>query len=467
MNESLIFKTVCENNFAFYCKQFLKILEPETTFIWNWHLDAICNHCMKVYSGEIDKLDINVPPRTLKSVIVNILFPTWVWTKKPSHKFLCASRSYDLSISFNIKRRDVITSDLYQALWKIKLREDRNTVDVFHNRYGGFMQSVSALGKITGSGADTLLSDDLLDAMDAFSKSKRDAVKLWYTSAFYNRAQNKQTVRRININQRLHMEDISSVLPDFGFKTLIFPMVKEKEDRSTVEFRDPREEGELLFPKRYGEREMLDDMKVLGAYGWSSQYQQRPTPIGGGIIKEEWLRFYDPQKESSFERKIVTADLTFKGGANSDYNCFACWGIRGDKKYLIDIVRGKWTYTKTKEMFIEFCKKHNPQKKYIEDKANGSALIDDLKRDMTMLFPWPLKGSKLVNANKVERLYFVQPEFELGNVYLPLNIDIIEIFKEELLGFTDNGSTTGNDDMVDTTTMALLELKKSKTFFSG
>lgn len=463
--EQYIFKEVCEYSFKFFCKQFLKVLEPETDFVWNWHLDAICNHCELAYKGVYPKLDINVPPRTLKSVIINVMFPCWVWTKRPSKKFLCASGSYDLALGFNIKRRDIITSELYQSLWRLELREDTNRMEFFANTKGGFMQAISALGKVTGKGGDFLLSDDLLDAKDSFSKAKRNDVRQWYGSAFYNRAQNKKNVVRININQRLHQQDISDLLLGLDFKTLILPMIKEEKDRSTVEFRDPRKVGEYLFPARYGEEEMKDDMKALGNYGWSSQYQQRPMPLGGGIIKEEWLRFYDGPTPSG--KMIITGDLSFKGNDTSDFNSLACWVAVGEKRYLIDMIRGKWTYSKTREMFIEFCKKHNASYKYIEDKANGSALLDDLKKEITGLRPWPAKGSNYAKSDKVERLYFVQPDFELGNVYLPKDMNIIDAYIQELTGFTENGSTTGNDDMVDTTTMALLELRKAKTFFAG
>lgn len=465
MSEKHIFKTVCENDFSFFSRQMLKVIEPETNFIWNWHLDVLCKACEDVYAGKYPKLDINMPPRMLKSLIVNVLFPTWVWTKNPSSKFLCASGTYDLAIGFNIKRRDLVTSDLYQSLWPLKLREDKNRTDSFSNSDGGAMEAVSALGKVTGKGGDYQISDDLLDAMESFSKTKRDAVRRWYTSAFYNRAQDKKTVKRININQRLHQQDISAELRDKGFERIVLEMVKTDQNDSTIQFNDPRQVGEFLFPERYGPKEMEDEKRTLGVYGWSSQYQQKPVPLGGGIIKREWLRFYD--EKPSCSRTIITADLAFKGEATSDYVSFMCWGVSGANKYLLDLVRGKWSYKTTKDMFLAFCEKNNAQYKYIEEKANGPALISDLKDEIKGLRAWPEEGSKFTHADKVQRLHFVQPDFELGQVYLPKDMAIMEEYIEELLGFTENGSTTGHDDMVDTTTMALLELRKAKTFFQS
>lgn len=467
MTEAQIFKEVCENDFAFFARQYLKIIEPETKFEWNWHLDTLCHYCERVYYGDIQNLDINIPPRQLKTLIVSILFPCWIWTKRPSFKWLCASRSYDLSIQLNSKRRQLIESQAYQAFWPIDFKDDGNTSTKFENHFNGFMQAVSAMGKVTGAGADGLLSDDLLDAMDAFSETRRKAVNSWYSNAYYNRAQDKKTVKRININQRLHKNDVSGHLAEHhNFERLVLPMVMTEKPLSTVDFKDPRAPGEFLHPSRYGEPEKADDYKSLGVYGWSAQMQQVPRPIGGGIIKEEWIRYHDGSIKD-FDKKIITGDLTFNGGPDSDYVSFQCWGKLGANKYLLDIVRGKWSYKVSKEMFKQFCIKNNAPIKYVENKANGPALISDLEKEITGLVAWPQKGSPYMTASKVQRLHLVSQEYEAGLVYFPKDIELVDLFKEELLSFTENGSSTGNDDMVDTSTMGLLELKKSNTFFAG
>lgn len=467
LSEADIFKGACENSFAFYVRQYLKVIEPETEFEWNWHMDVLCHYCERVYYGDYQNLDINIPPRMLKSLIISILFPCWVWTKEPSKKFLCSSRSYDLSTSFNIKRRSLIESEEHQKIWPIIIRDDINTTTKFANYSGGFMKSASALGKITGDGADFLISDDLIDAMDAMSSTKREATAAWFSNAWYNRVQSKRHSKRINVNQRTHMKDPSgNIREKHNFHRLIIPMVATETNDSTVDFVDPRKPGEFLFPNRYNQKDMEDEYKAIGVYGWSSQYQQSPKPIGGGIIKREWIRYYDviPDK---FQKRIITADLAFKGGSTSDFVCFQCWGVSEKKKYLIDIVRGKWSYLETKSMFVRFCEKNPSSAKYIEDKANGPALISDLSSQIASIHPWPPKGSSYMKADKVQRVYMVSQDFESGDVYLPKNIELVESFIDELTSFTEKGSTTGNDDMVDTSTMALIELRKTESFFVG
>lgn len=469
MNEKDIFKQVCENDFAFYVKHFLKVVEPETNFEWNWHIEVLCHNCEKVFYGEILNLDINIPPRSLKSLIVSVLFPTWIWTKVPSFKIMSASSSFALSNLLNMKRREIIESQEYQSLWPMGFKEDMNKINQFANEFNGFMRAVSVGGSVTGEGADLLLSDDLVDAKNAYSNVTREAANAWYSNVYHGRAQNKKTARRINIMQRLHPKDLSGHIAETypNFLKLIIPMQKTEKNLSTVDWHDPRQVGEFLHPQRYSIEEKEAEYGGLGIYGWSSQMQQNPVPVGGGIIKEEWIRYYDKLPDG-FSQKIISGDLTFKGSKTSDYVCFECWGKVDNFRYLIDIIRGKWSYLETKEHFKTFvAKNHGAGKKFIEDKANGPAMIDDLKSVIPGLEGWPRAKSKFVGMDKVQRLHFVSQDWENGLVLLPKDNPLVDLFVLELTSFTEKGSTTGNDDMVDTATMSLIELKQSNVFFAG
>lgn len=464
MDEKLIYKTVCENDLAFFLQQSFKIIYPEQTYEHNWHVDVLCKHLEAVHRGEIRNLDINIAPRTIKSLLINIVFPSWIWTKQPQKKIITASYAASLSIGFNIRRRALIKSDWYNSMWKRELKEDRDTTHMFENKYNGFMMSTSVGGSITGEGADYLISDDLIDVNDAFSKTSRESTRFWFENTFYNRLNDAKTGARINVNQRLHEQDISALIEDEfkDWEHLVIPMVKtENQIQTSLNWIDPRKVGDFMHPERFGIEEAKVHMN--NAYKWSSQYQQSPVPIGGGIVKDEWIRYYD-LLPNDFDAMIISADLTFKGNKNSDYVCFQCWGRKGVYKYLVDVVRGQWSYAMTKENFKIFLEKHPlAGKKYIEDKANGSALISDMSKDTQGIEAWPVKGSGISGTiDKVQRLYLVSSDFENGLVLLPRNDKLIELYVKELTSFTEKGSTTGNDDMVDTTTMALIELKPKK-----
>lgn len=460
MNEKQIFKTVCENDLAFFTRQAFKILEPETEYQHNWHVDVLANNLEAVHTGLIKNLDINIAPRTIKSLMVNIVYPCWVWTTDPSHKFISASYSDSLSVYFNIKRRELVKSDFFQSFWPIGIKEDIDTQRLIENKMNGFFLSTSVDGTVTGKGADTLISDDLISAQDAFSKTKREATHRWYSQSFYNRLQDKKTGRRINVNQRTHQDDVSGLIEKkYSFERLVIPMQKmEGQVENITRWKDPRAISEFMHPERYGDKEKEDEYEGLGVYGWSGQMQQSPSPLGGGIILDEWIRFYD-EVPASFDQKIIVADLAFKGGKSSDYVSYQCWGKLGIYYYLIDLIRGKWNYGQSKDNFKVFCLKHSDVSyKYVEDKANGPALISELKNEIRGIVAWPEK-SELKSLSKVQRVHMTSPLYQNGLVMLPKDIELSKVFVAELLGFTENGSTTGHDDMVDTSTMALIQLK--------
>lgn len=476
MTEEQVFKYLCEQKLSFFAKQAFKVIEPETVLEWEWYLDVYCDTLERVYRGELREVDFNVPPRTLKSKIISIIFPCWVWNKKPSKKFLSASSSFDLANKINIKRRELITSDFYRKYWPLTLKSDSNTIGRFDNVHNGFMQSVSAGGKVTGEGADYLLSDDLIDVKDAFSKVKREAVCEWYKNAFYNRAQNRTQVVRINVNQRTHPKDVSHTIKEnYNFQTLVIQMVKTNKVMGTIPYNDPRQEGDLLCPKRYTFQDLAADRKGMGIFGSGAQLQQDPKAPDGGIIKKEQLRWFRSAEKDYYDKQIITGDLNFGDGKNPDYVVFACWGRHNGQKYLIDMIRGRWDYAETKARFKAFCEKHpKALEKYIEAKANGPALVSDFRDEIIGIRSWPEKivdekgrekANPLASADKVQRVHLIQPEFAGGEVWFPEDLDIKTELEEELLGFSENGSGTGNDDMVDNITMGLIELKKSSSFF--
>lgn len=466
-DESLIYKYVCENDLSFFLRQAFKIVYPEQTYSHNWHVDVLCKHLEAVARGDIRNLDINIAPRTIKSLLINIVFPAWVWTKTPQKKIITASYAASLSIGFNIRRRSLIKSSWFQTFWPTKIKDDRDTTHFFENESNGFMMATSVGGSITGEGADILISDDLIDVNDAFSRASRDSTRFWYDNTFYNRLNNAKEGCRINVNQRLHEQDISALIKDKfakldGWESLVIPTVKtERQIQTSLNWIDPRKVGEYMHPERFGFNEA--QVHMTNTYKWSSQYQQSPVPIGGGIIKKEWIRYYD-ELPPELDQIIISADLTFKGNKDSDYVCFQCWGRKGVFKYLIDIVRGQWSYAKAKEQFLTFCEKHPMAgKKYIEDKANGSALISDFQKVVPGLEEWPVKNSGISkNIDKVQRVHLISDEYESGLVLIPSKISLALDYVDEITSFTENGSTTGNDDMVDTSTTALIELKTKK-----
>jgi predicted phage terminase large subunit-like protein len=179
----------------------------------------------------------------------------------------------------------------------------------------------------------------------------------------------------------------------------------------------------------------------------------------GNIIRRAWLKYYDTAK-SNYEELIISLDASFKGNDDSDYCAFTIWGRIGADKYLIDVVREKLNFPQTVEVLRQLVAKFpKATAKLIEDKANGSAIIDFLKREISGIVP------VTPHESKIARLFAVSPQFEAGNVFLPSEklCPLIFDYVNELTSFPNSK----NDDMADSTSQALNYFETRTPFYIG
>src|SRR5439155_22762572 len=141
-----------------YVAQAWPILEPATPFVPNWHIDLICEYLEAVSAGTLRRLLITIPPRSMKSTLVSILWPTWEWIQSPSRRWIFASHAETLALKHSLDRRTVLQSDWYQHCWgdRVRLAEDQNVKGEFQNTARGVMIATSVGGSITGKGGDRI-----------------------------------------------------------------------------------------------------------------------------------------------------------------------------------------------------------------------------------------------------------------------------------------------------------------------
>jgi predicted phage terminase large subunit-like protein len=182
-----------------------------------------------------------------------------------------------------------------------------------------------------------------------------------------------------------------------------------------------------------------------------------PVPDGGAIFKQEWIKYYNPADlPKKFEQVVLSWDMTFKDGSDSDFVVGQVWGKQGGMFFLLDQARGQWSFTETVEKFIDLSRKWpEALKKLVEDKANGPAVIDTLKKSIAGITPVQPDGSKTARA------YAVTPLFEAGNVYVPNPAwrEWSKDFTAEITSFP----SAAHDDQVDAMTQALRDLTKRLT----
>jgi predicted phage terminase large subunit-like protein len=439
------------------------ILEPATPLEWNWHLDLLCEQLTQVARGECRRLIVNVPPRSMKSLLCTVFYPVWRWCTAPQRRFMFVSYSDELSTEHSIFRRNVMKSQLYRSVWGhvVKFSRDQNLKTQYQNTRRGAMFATSITGSATGKGCDELIVDDPLNAKKAFSDQERETTNRNFDATFRSRLNQPANGAILIIMQRLHDNDLTGHLlaREPGVWTQIkLPAEAEQDEQWTFPIsrrKYSRAAGELLWPSRWS-REVLAGLKTaMGSWAFAGQYQQNPAPLEGGVIQRKWLRYYRelppaPKRDpgSSYSGTWVQSwDCSFKDSRDSDYVVGQVWWSAGSGYYLVDQVRERMDFVGTREAIRRMSLKH-PQAtaKLIEDRANGPAVIASLRDEIDGIIPFEPKDSKL------GRLHAVSPLFEAGNVFLPESAPWVGDFVEELIRFPGGL----HDDQVDACTQALL-----------
>lgn len=458
-------KRIAELSFRDFVDEAWPITEPDRLVGGFW-LNAICSHLQAVVENRIKDLIINIQPRIGKSTLTCVLFPAWAWTTRPQLRFLYGSYSYGLAIRDSVKCRRVIESQWYQDRWgeMFRLAGDQNTKEKFENDAGGHRICVSVGGATTGHGGDIVLCDDPHEILRAESDIERQSVLDWWDRVMSVRVNNPKTGHRVVIMQRLHENDLTGHILETGtgYDHLCIPSIFDSENQkppTSIGWKDPRKKlGELICPERFDNDYYLDRKTRMGSYAYAGQFQQRPEPAEGGIIKRAWINYYDavPAMEE-FDIVIQSWDAAFKDSANSSYVVGQTWGRRyGSQFYLLDQVRDRMEFTQAYEAVLAARAKWPAVSAVlIEDKANGPAIISALRAHVPGIIPVNPQGGKDV------RCQAVAPLWEAGNVFVPSAG--LAAWTNDFVAETTSFPSAKNDDQVDAMTQALVWLSQSAT----
>jgi predicted phage terminase large subunit-like protein len=408
---------------------------------------AMCEYLMAVQRGQIRRLIINIPPRHGKSIVTSVLWPTWCWTlDQGTTKWIHWSYKVDFSERDSIARKNMVSSPWYTDTWgdKVKLAKDPVRQDRFHLENKGFSLIVSAMGG-TGEGADYIVVDDPHSVEQALSDAERARGVRFVRQTLFSRFNNRETGRMVIIMQRLHEEDVTGVLLEAGgWEHLCLQSIAEKRQVISLPISGKvidRPEGDLLDPIRFP-KDQLEVMKTkeLGAFAFAGQYQQQPAPAEGGLFPRKNWAYYD--SIPSFDRKMISVDASFKDFATSDYVSIQAWGSLGPRNFLLDKITDHLGFDSSLEAIKGMAAKWNIRDLLIEDKANGSAIIESLRKQLrfTVIAVDPQGG-------KVARAYAISPEHAAGNILLPR-----DEWAQELVEQAAKFPNAAHDDDVDAMT---------------
>lgn len=463
MNNEYIGHRLIKRGFEVWFRYMFRVIEGKPFVIEPIHT-GLLDYFNKIYSGEVRRLNVNVPPRAGKTTLAKYLL-VYALTVNPRANIIYTSFSQSLLTDIAASVRNILEHPIYKAMYPSAVtleNEEINPVDEFWleylkketgkntysakkitTRYGGICLFSSIGSQITGYGAGirnsvgftgALIIDDANKPADIHSQVMRNKVERYFEETLLTRL-NSSEVPIINIQQRLHLDDLSGILQaKYGFETLKKPLIDEN--------------GVCQLPKQYTP-ERIKELQINN-YMFVSQYQQEPIVLGGAIIKREWFGYYDTEKEYNYKRIVIAGDTAMTAKESSDYSCLLVGGVTNNNRlHILQMVHQKLEYPELKQAAISLYNSYQTGETkasaiYIENKASGVQLIQDFKKSGL-----PITGID-VTKDKLARVEEILEYLANGLVLLPNSETYSNnpVFLAECEAFTRDLAQT-HDDIVD------------------
>jgi len=424
--------------------------EVKPTYQWNpEHLKLIREYLERILSGEIDRLMIFAPPRHGKSEQVTIHWPAFVLEHNPGFRWIIGAYATGLSARFSRRTRGI-------AAQRIPMNPKRQTAADWETLAGGGLRAVGVGSGVTGHGANGIIIDDPVKSRkEAESKAYRDACHEWYVDDLSTRLEPKGFI--VMQMTRWHEDDLAGriLASEEGKEWTVLRLPAVSEDNGTE---DPigREPNEALWPERYNFAALMRIKKRLMS-SFYALFQGSPTSAEGGIIKRHWIGRYT-EYDSEVIMTVQSWDCANKGNVGADFSVCTTWAITRLKIYLVAEWRDQVDYPDLKKAAIAQFNLHKPTVVLVEDKGNGTALIQELQQHTIV----PTVAVEPV-ADKVVRLSTQSISYEAGMVLHPdpaYNSWVLD-FEAELTTIPN----AANDDRGDSVSQAIAYITQTGNAF--
>lgn len=447
----------------FYCEVFQYFCKP-----WIGYKEIKIN--VPDASDELDVIDVrgdkqnlclNVPPRHTKSDIFNVAGPTWLFTNQPV-KVASISHTSGLAKQMNAKRKAIINSELYQLLYGDEIQLNANQTSFLQDSRGAELYSLNR-NAMTGYGADVIVNDDLTNAETA-RKDMGEMLNAWsyYQNTMPSRINNVNKAFIMNVQQRLAVNDITGMIkqnPDLAktYKFVVLPAIFEKDTVLVCPISGDLiwyKKGEGLWPERFGDYQSLKSQ--VGSVVFETQYMQHPLANDDTVVKDRHI-IKKPITEvpSISEADMVYAshDFPVKDKKESDFLGSVLAYRVGAKLYITSCKEAHMEFTKSVAYCEALDNMHPGIIQIIEDKANGSPILQQLEDRLAGLQAYnpgtASKTQRLESATlymEAKNVIFVMDEFEDGQYVL--NAELANLV-DRLLMFP----LVAHDDIVDAFSM--------------
>jgi predicted phage terminase large subunit-like protein len=455
---------------------YIRMMAPKVVdgFKMGRHIEVIAQKLQMVVDGKIKRLMVFLPPRSSKSVICSKLFPSWYIGRNPKHEIMTISHSDQLASDFGRSVRDIVDMPEFTTVFNgVHLRQDVRASGKWMTNKNGSYYAAGVRSQIAGRGAHIAILDDAMSEEDAISSAGRKYIKEWWPSGLRTRLMPNGSI--IIINTRYHHDDLCGWLLRQEEKMDI-PFSKRWDviripawlDRHSAKLLD-LPEGSSYFPEwKPDEVLALDEQEIRATNGsryWESLYMQNPMPDEGGIIKKNWVTWWEGHEPPRCDFIIQTYDTAFSTRTTADYSVIQTWGIFNNidtnelngvetvtsNLILLGNMKGRYEYPELRRIASQEYRKHRPDICIVEKKASGQSLIQDMRKSGLPVLEYT------PDKDKVSRVYSASPMFESRRVWLPKDRSWSNDLFDELIGFP----YAQHDDQVDACIMAVHYVKES------
>ena len=419
-------------------------------FIEGTHHRLIADKLERIANGELKRLIVNMPPRHTKSEFASFLFPAWMIGRRPDMKIIQATHTTELAVNFGRKVKNLLETDEYKDIFPdTELAVDSKASGRWDTNKGGMYYAVGVGSNLAGRGADLLIIDDPHSEQTAMSASGFESAWEWYTGGPRQRLQPGGAI--VLVQTRWSEKDLTGQLVRSQMKD------KKADQWEVLELPAIMPSGKSCWPEYWSLDELNSVKYSVPAYKWNAQYQQNPTSEELSILKREWWQKWTSPEMPDLQYVIQSYDTAFSKKETADYSAITTWGVFSPKAYgptaliLLDSKKGRWDFPDLKEVALEQYKYWEPETVIVEAKASGTPLTHELRNmGIPVVNFTPSRGN-----DKLSRVHSISPLFEAGMVWYPDEKWAEEVI-EECAAFP-NGQ---NDDLVDSTTQALMRYRQ-------
>jgi predicted phage terminase large subunit-like protein len=405
-----------------------------------------------IANGKKKRVIVNIAPRHGKSELISYLAPAWFLGKYPQKKIIMASHTADLAVNFGRRVRNLVGSDSYKEIFpQVELQADSKSASRWGTNFNGEYFAIGVGGALAGRGADLFIIDDPHSEQEA--KQGRADVFLpaweWFQSGPIQRLMPGGAI--IVVMTRWSKLDLT------GQIVTQMERSDEVEPWEVVEFPAIKDDGEALWPEFWPIQELLSKKASLDVRYWNAQYMQQPTSEEGALIKREWWQKWEKDNPPPCEFIIMALDAAQETNNRADYNALTTWGVFFNEEtnnyniILLNAIKKRLEFPDLKKLVLEEYKEWEPDAFMVEKKSNGAALYQELRRMGVPAGEFtPGKGQ-----DKISRVNAISDLFASGIVWAPEHRWAREVMEE-----CNDFPSGANDDLVDSTTLALLRFRQ-------